>query len=30
MEDVDFSSATLRWVEFTGLNLERVKLPPRW
>lgn len=27
MEDVDFSKATLRWVEFRRLNLDRVRLP---
>jgi len=27
MEDVDFSHAKLRWVEFRRLNLDRVKLP---
>jgi hypothetical protein len=27
MEDVDFSDAELRMVEFRGLNLDRVKLP---
>ncbi|MCW2640506.1 MAG: pentapeptide repeat-containing protein [Dactylosporangium sp.] len=28
MRDVDFSTATLRWVEFRGLTLDRVTLPP--
>lgn len=27
MANVDFSNATLRWVEFRGLDLDRVKLP---
>ena len=27
MEDVDFSDAQLRWVEFRRLNLDRVRLP---
>jgi uncharacterized protein YjbI with pentapeptide repeats len=27
MEDVDFSQAKLRWVEFRHLNLDRVRLP---
>ena len=27
MEDVDFSRAQLRWVEFRRLNLDRVRLP---
>lgn len=27
MEDVDFSKAQLRWVEFRHLNLDRVHLP---
>jgi hypothetical protein len=27
MEDIDFSAATLRWVECRGLNLDRVRWP---
>lgn len=27
MEDVDFTKANLRWVEFRRLNLDRVRLP---
>ncbi|MFI6286699.1 pentapeptide repeat-containing protein [Streptomyces sp. NPDC051018] len=28
MEDIDFTGAELRWVEFRGLTLDRVALPP--
>ncbi|MFI6285363.1 pentapeptide repeat-containing protein [Streptomyces sp. NPDC051018] len=28
MEDIDFTGAELRWVEFRGLRLDRVALPP--
>jgi uncharacterized protein YjbI with pentapeptide repeats len=28
LEDVDFSAAILRWVEFRGLSLDQVQLPP--